>query len=134
MQIEPDPYRLAQLNTRNREQRSGLWWVTVIIVGVFVGNLLSFGASQLYVRWELKQLTISLDAMTQRQAAELRVQQERSAKQNAAARIEREKRNAVNAKLLQTCAYWKREVAKESNSQTRAYRDTACARAARPSR
>lgn len=132
MDLEPDNYRLAQLSSYQREERSGLWWVTVIMIGVLLGNLLSFGAYQLYVKWELQQLAITL----KKEAAELsersKVEMEQSAKQNEAARREREKQQAVQAKLLQTCNFWRQQVGKENTAQNRAYRDAACARAANP--
>ena len=132
MELEPDNYRLARLSSYQREERSGLWWVTVIMIGVLFGNLLSFGAYQLYVKWELHQLAISL----KKEAAELsersKAEMDQLAKQNAAAQREREKQQAVQSKLLQTCNFWRQQVAKENTSQNRAYRDAACARAANP--
>ena len=129
MELEPDPYRLAQLSANHREERSGIWWVTVIVIGVFIGNLLSFGAYQLYMRWELNQLTISLRTEAAGQAERLKAEMERVAKNNEALRREREKQNAVNATLIQTCEFWRQQVAKENTSQNRAYKDAACSRA-----
>ncbi len=129
MELEPDTYRLSQLSSNRKEDRSGVWWVTVIVVGVFLGNLLSFGAYQLYVRWQLQQLVISLKTDAAEYAEKTKVEMERVAKKNEALRKEREKQTSVNAQLLQTCEFWRQQVARENTSQNRAYRDAACARA-----
>ena len=132
MDLEPDTYRLAQLTSHQNEERSGLWWVTVIMIGVLFGNLLSFGAYQLYVKWELQQLAIALKKEATEFSARSKAEMEQMAKQNEAARREREKQQAVRSKLLQTCNLWRQQVAKENTAQNRAYRDAACARAANP--
>lgn len=129
MELESHSYRLAKASPSYSDARSGIWWVTVIVIGVFIGNLLSFGAYQLYVRWELQQLAISWKTGAAEQAERSRAKMQRIEKNNAALRKEREKQNAVHAKLLQTCNFWRQQVAKENTSQNRAYRDAACSRA-----
>jgi hypothetical protein len=132
MDLEPDTCRLAQLASSQREERSGLWWVTVIMIGVLFGNLLSFGAYQLYVKWELQQLAIALKKEAAEFSATSKAEMEQLAKQHEATRREREKQQAMQSKLLQTCNFWRQQVAKENTAQNRAYRDAACARAATP--
>lgn len=129
MELEADSRRLSQLSSGYSEERTGIWWVTVIVIGVFLGNLLSFGAYQLYVSWELQQLADALKTEATEQAQLSMAEMERIAKNNAALRKEREKRNAVNAQLLQTCKFWRQQVVNENTAQNRAYRDAACSRA-----
>lgn len=130
MELEPDPHRLAQLGSYTREERSGVWWVTVIALAVFIGNLMSFSAYQLYIQWELKRFTVSLGSAFEKQAEVSKAQMEQAARQNAEARKVREKQNAVNAQLRQTCEFWRQQVARENTAQNRTYRDAACSRAA----
>jgi hypothetical protein len=129
MELESDPYRLAQLSTHHEERHTGIWWVTVIVLGVFIGNLMSFGAYRLYVQWELQQIAIALKIETTEQAEKLKVEMARLAKKNEASRREQQKKSEVNAKLLQTCEFWRQQVIKENTVQNRAYREAACTRA-----
>jgi hypothetical protein len=130
MDLDSDQYKLSQFSDRKQIERTGLWWVTTIVIGVFLGNLMSFGAYQLYLKWELQQLAIALHDDTEAQFEHLKSEARRKAEINEALRKEQESRNAVNSKLAQTCQFWTNQVAKENTAQNRAYRDTACARAA----
>ncbi len=129
MKLDPDPTRLAQLSAHHRPEGSGIWWVTVIAIGVLIGNLLSFGSYKLYVSWELHRLAISLRTEAAKQAEISKVNMERITKNNEALRKEREKQSAINATLLETCAFWRQQVVNENTLQNRAYRDAACSRA-----
>lgn len=112
-----------------RESDRAFWWVIVIFLGVFIGNLLTFGAYEIYVRWKLDQFVISLKSEAAEQAESSKAEMKRVAKSGEALRREREKQNAIIAKLLQTCEFWRQQVAKENTSQNQAYRDAACSRA-----
>jgi hypothetical protein len=62
MELEPEPHRVDSLRPAKAE-RSGFWWVGVIAVGILIGNIFSYGAYELYQRWQLKQFMVTVDAM-----------------------------------------------------------------------
>jgi hypothetical protein len=130
MDLEPDYGRLASLAALQREERSAAWWIAVIIVGVLIGNVLSYGAYKLYIRWEMHQIALAAEEAMRVQTARIKAQSEQMAKENAARAKERQRQLAVNQQLRQTCEYWKEQLRQENTSQNRAYRDAACARAA----
>lgn len=128
MELEPNPRRLAELDA-GYEKRTGAWWVTVIVIGVFLGNLLSFGTYQLYLQWELKQAAAAFKEASARQREISNAERARTAKQHAESQRALEKKKVVDAQLRQTCEFWRQQVRRENTSESRAYRDAACARA-----
>ena len=128
MNLEPNPTRLAQLNADSTSQRSWAWWVSVIITGVFIGNLLSFGAYQLYALWQLKQISIAFNAELDEQRRISDANRARIAERDAAAQKERQREESTRATLQQTCDFWQQQVRNKDTSENRSYRDVACAR------
>ena len=116
MELDPNS-NLASLHSRPAE-RSGLWWVTVIAISILIGNTLSFGTYELYQRWRLTQFMLTVDAMREKQA---QISQKN--------RIKLKKKQEINAKLQQTCMFWRQQVKQEDTPKNRSYRDIACARA-----
>ncbi len=127
MEIEPNFDRLSDLKT-NTKERSGLWWVIVVAIGVLVGNALSFGAQELYTRWQIKEFMVTVDAMLDKQYERSLEQKKLQMEQNVAQRKAIKRERSINSQLQKTCMFWREQVRKENTSQNRAYRDTACAR------
>jgi len=118
MELEPDLSKISHLRPSTRtNERSGLWWIIVIALGVLTGNTLSYGAKELHTRWQLRELMIVAEAMTEKQRANAAA----LAKQNA-------KQRSINARFQQTCNFWRSQVKSEDTAQNRQYRDTACAK------
>ena len=116
MELDPNS-NLNSLSSRPAE-RSGIWWVTVIAIGILIGNILSFGTYELYQRWRLDQFMVTVNAMIDRQA-----------KHSEKLRQQMTKERGVNAQLQQTCKFWRQQVQQENTEKNRNYRDIACARA-----
>lgn len=127
MELEPDLHRLGNFSPKITD-RTGVWWVTVIAVGVLVGNIFSYGAYALYQRWQLAEFMVTVDAMLEKQHQQSVAQQKQIAKDNLARRRAAEKERSVNAQLQQTCVFWSQQVQKENTETNRSYRDIACAR------
>lgn len=128
MHLDPDTRRLRELRENDGHRRGGAWWIAAIATGVLLGNLLSFGAYQLYARWQLQVFMASTDAMLKKQQERARADEARLATELAAQRKERDRQASINTQLQQTCDFWRRETAKENTAQNRKYRDAACAR------
>lgn len=130
MELDPDYHRLAQL--QDVQQRSGIWWVTIIVLGVFLGNLLSFGAYTLYVRWEFIQFSNILSDELEKSAKQMRADRAHRIREADARRIaatrKAEAERAVRRQLSQTCQFWVQQVRREDTPKNRAYRDAACAK------
>ncbi|MCW8907531.1 MAG: hypothetical protein OQL28_09780 [Sedimenticola sp.] len=127
MELEPDLYRLGNFNPKNTE-RSGVWWVTVIAIGVLVGNILSYGAHELYQRWQLAEFMVTVDAMLEKQHQRSVAQQKQISKDNLARQRAAERERSVNAQFQKTCIFWSQQVQQENTETNRNYRDIACAR------
>jgi len=127
MDLEPDHHRLAQLQTEDQE-RSGIWWATVIAIGVLFGNALSFGAYELYQRWQLQQFMVSLDAMLGRQHERSLEHQKELAARNRERQRAAEHERSVRSQLHQTCMFWREQVRVDDSPKNRQYRDMACAK------
>lgn len=134
MHLDPDTRRLRELRENGDQRRGGAWWIATIAAGVLLGNLLSFGAYQLYARWQLHALMASTDAMLRKQQERARADEARLATELAAQRKERDRQASIDAQLQQTCEFWRRETGRENTARNREYRDAACARAGRPLR
>ncbi|TVO75231.1 hypothetical protein [Sedimenticola selenatireducens] len=117
MELEPDLTKISNLRTDHPSERSGLWWVIVIAIGVLTGNALSFGAQELYTQWQIKEFQVTVDAMIDKQRAQASANNKALAKQRS-----------VDAQLQQTCNFWNDQVRQEDTKLNRQYRDTACAR------
>lgn len=108
--------------------RSWWWWVSAVAIGVFFGNLVSYGAYQLYLEWEFRKMVVSFEQVITNQAEQSREAMEERAKQNAA-RIQRQRDSAATmTRLRKTCDYWTRVVRTENTSLNRGYKRMACAR------
>ena len=48
--IEP----MVEFEKEENKKRSGVMWVFIIVIGVFLGNVLSYGTYEIYSFWKLK--------------------------------------------------------------------------------
>ena len=111
-----------------RETRSGIWWVTVLMLGVLLGNVLSYGAYRVYIRWETEQAFKAFEAMNVQLRAQRAAESRERAAQAREQRIATEKRRAVDQQLWATCQFWREQVRQDNSSKNRTYRDAACAK------
>lgn len=102
-------------------EKSGLQWIVIIAIGVLTGNAMSFGASELYNKWQLERLIITTsNIMAKNSEASLKLQKE----------LKREQRQnrQINNQLQNTCNFWKQQVINENTKTNKRYRDMACAK------
>ena len=122
LQMHTDPEDSPVLTPTIRgEPRSGIWWVTVLMLGVLLGNVLSYGAYRVYIKWETEQALQAMEAMNARLSAE-------RAALAREQRIANEKRREIDQQLWHTCQFWREQVRRDDTSQHRTYRDAACAK------
>lgn len=128
MEVEADINRARNVTVDHRSHRSWSWWTSVVAIGVFVGNLISFGVYQLYVEWELRKALVVVERMIERQAESSRETIEKLARENQA-RVQRQQEVAATmAQLRKTCDYWTKVVRTENTPLNREYKQMACAR------
>lgn len=127
MELDPDMRRLSALQEHD-EERSIVWWISVIAIGVLIGNILSYGAYEMYQRWQLHGFMESVDAMLDKQHQRNMEQSKLIARQNIERQRLENKKRAVDAQLQKTCTFWRQQVQQENTATNRNYRDVACAR------
>lgn len=127
MELDPDLHRLSALQTHD-EERSIVWWISVIAMGVLIGNMLSYGAYEMYQRWQLHEFMESVDAMLDKQHLRNEEQGKLIARQSMERQRLETKQRAVDAQLQQTCMFWRQQVQQQNTESNRNYRDVACAR------
>jgi len=126
--MEADSYRSNNVSGEYRSRRSCSWWISVVAIGVFVGNVISFGVYQLYVEWEPRNALVVFERMIERQAESSRETMEKLARENQA-RVQRQQEAAATmAQLRKTCDYWTKVVRTENTPLNREYKRMACAR------
>lgn len=105
--------------------------MSAVAIGVFVGNLISFGVYQLYVEWEFRSALVVFERMIERQAESSRETMEKLARENQARVQEQQEAAAAIAQLRKTCEYWTKVVRTENTPVNREYKQMACARVRR---
>lgn len=127
MQLDPDLNRLSSLQM-HEEERSIVWWISVIAIGVLLGNVLSYAAYEVYQNWQLRKFMVTVDAMLDKQHQRSMEHSKLIAQQNIERQRAVDKQRAVDAQLQQTCMFWRQQVRQENTEKNRSYRDVACAR------
>lgn len=101
--------------------RSALSWVFIIALGVMLGNGFSVLTERLYTQYHLGHFPGSLQELGRlfgQQVARTPAEQQRQLAENK-----------TQTQLNANCDYWEEQVDQKDNSQNRAFRDMACARA-----
>jgi len=154
MKVDPDYERISYLEDETAKQHSGIKWVFIIIIGVFLGNVLSYVTYETYTIWRLKIAMETASAEMNEQTArsikqsKLRTQQnlvrqqeirrenaERQKqinKKNAERKRQIQANNSVNKQLQKTCDFWRQQVKRENTTSNRSNRDLACLRVKGP--
>lgn len=139
MNLEPEYQRDIELDSEVNKKRSGIMWVFIIVIGVFLGNVLSYGTYEAYSYWKLKMVMEAANSALKEQrikSAEKRKIQERKnliyqnqlQQQKIVRQLQLRKESAINSQLKKTCTFWRQQVNKENTAQNRSNRDLACAR------
>lgn len=139
MNLEPDYQRDIDFDSEVNKKRSGIMWVFIIVIGVFLGNVLSYGTYEVYNYWKLKMIMEAANSVLEEQkikSAENHKIQERKniiyqnqlRQQKIARQQQLRKESAINSQLKKTCTFWRQQVNKENTAKNRSNRDLACAR------
>lgn len=151
MKVDPDHEHPSYFEDELPKQRSGIKWIFIIVIGVFLGNVLSYITYETYTFWRLKIVmeaaATELKEQTSRTIKQSKIQtqknfvrQQEIRKQNAerqkqinAKNAERKRQiyaqSSVNKQLQKTCDFWRQQVKRESTASNRSNRDLACLRA-----
>jgi len=133
--IEP----MVEFEKEENKKRSGVMWVFIIVIGVFLGNVLSYGTYEIYSFWKLKIIMDAANTALEEQQLKLSEQRKIQERKNIIhknelkqQRIERQgekkRKNEVRSQLQKTCTFWKQQVQKENTAIHRKNRDLACTR------
>ena len=139
MNLEPDYQRDIEFDSEVNKKRSGIMWFFIIVIGVFLGNVLSYGTYEVYNYWKLKMIMDAANSALEEQkikSAENRKIQERKSliyqkqlqQQKIARQQQLRKESAVNSQLKKTCTFWRQQVKNENTAKNRNNRDLACSR------
>lgn len=150
MKVDPDYERLSYLEDEPTKQHSGIKWIFIIVIGVFLGNVLSYATYETYTFWRLKiameaatagmekQTTLSLKQSKLRtqqnlvRQQEIRRQNTERQKQINSQNAERKRQiyaqSSVNKQLQKTCDFWRQQVKRENTASNRSNQDLACLR------
>ena len=126
-----------QLRRNEKSKPSSLKWVLVIALGVFIGNVMSFGLERAVLYWELKQVAIAattaLEQTSRNMAASRKAQEARAAEQRKVVaekakqqRIELQQKQAGYRQAKDTCDFWNQHLRTENTEKNKMYRDQAC--------
>ncbi len=140
MKVDPDYERLSYLDDEPTKQRSGIMWVFIIVIGVFLGNVMSYVTYETYTFLRLKIAMEDATAKMEKQTAlslkqsKLRTQQnyirqQEIQKQNAERQRQINAQSSINKQLQKTCDFWHQQVNSENTASNRSNRDLACLRA-----
>jgi len=141
---------MVEFEREDNKEKSGLLWVFIILVGVFLGNVLSYGMYEIYNYWKLKMIieaaSTALDAQQLKSSEQRKIQerkniihqselkeqkiahQKKLEQQRIARQREKNKQNSVKSQLQKTCTFWNQQVQKDNTTINRNNRDLACAR------
>jgi len=126
-----------QLRKSEGSKPSGLKWLLIIALGVFLGNVASFGVERAVLYWELKQVAIAataaIEQTSRNMAATRKVQEARAAEQRKVMAVQAKKRqNELQQKQASyrsaktTCDFWIQHLRTENTEKNRMYRNQAC--------
>lgn len=102
----------------------------VIVLGVFIANMLSWGAQRgidyLVAKEILRQATEDMAEMNARTKAKLEEQRRINANAAKQREIENQKRQAGLRQAMETCTYWREQYLKDRSSYNKLQRDQSC--------
>jgi len=101
--------------------RSAFSWIFIIAFGVLLGNGLTNLADRLYTQYRLGQFPTELEELDRLFELPFSGTPEERKRQQT--------ERKTQAQLEANCDYWKEQTAQKDNTQNRAFRDMACARA-----
>ncbi len=142
MNIDMDEELREYQTHKIKESRPSLMqWLFIITLGVFLGNIASFGVEKAVLYMELKAVslamkesTIKMNKTIERREAKLasqrKVQEENAfeqkrtlALQNRQHQIKQEQKQAAFRQANETCNFWKQQVRTENTEQNRLYKE-----------
>jgi hypothetical protein len=138
MKVNMDEEMVAyQLRKAEESRPSGVKWVIVIALGVFLGNAASFGLERAVLYWELKQValaaTASMEQMSRNMAETRKIRDQQSAQQRKVMaaqekqrQIKQQQKQAGYRQATETCDFWNQQLTTENNARNRMNRDQAC--------
>lgn len=127
MEVKMDPDAKAQRGWQFQERRPNLFqWLLIISLGVFIGNIATLGVERAVNYWEVYQLTKSMEAETEKMKSIMDAQQKMHHEQARLRDIENQKKQAALRQAVETCNYWREQLAKSNTAENRMHRDTAC--------
>jgi len=126
-----------QLRKAEESKPSGLKWLLVIAVGVFLGNAAFFGLERAILYWEIKQVAIAATAIMDqssrniaatKKAQEARIAEKRKvmAAQAKQQKIELQQKQVGYRSAKVTCDFWNQNLQIENTEKNRMYRNQAC--------
>lgn len=102
----------------------------VIVLGVFIANMLSWGAQRgidyLVAKEILRQATKEMAEMNARTKAKLEEQRRINANAAKQREMENQKRQAGLRQAVETCMYWREQYRKDRSSYNKLQRDQSC--------
>jgi hypothetical protein len=102
----------------------------VIVLGVFIANMLSWGAQRgidyLVAKEMLRQATEEMAEINARTQAKLEEQRRINAVVAKQRETENQKREAGLRQAMETCTYWREQYRKDGSSYNRLQRDQSC--------
>jgi len=138
MNVDMEEEMIAyQLRKAEESKPSGLKWLLVIALGVFLGNSASFGLERAVLYWELKQVAIAataaMEQTSRNMAATRKVQEARAMEQRKMMaakakqqKLELQQKQAGYRQAKETCDFWRQHLRTDNTAQNRMYRDQAC--------
>lgn len=105
-------------------------WFFIIVLGVFIANMLSWGAQNgieyLVVKEMMRQTTEEISKMSAQNKARLERQRELNAIKAEERKLEIQEREAGLRQAMETCNYWREEYSKHRTSYNEMQRDQSC--------
>ena len=120
--------RIRPIHDNSRPSMSQ--WLLVIVLGVFIANMLSWGAQRgidyLVAKEMLRQASEEIAEMNERTQARLAEQKRINAIQAEERALERQERQAGLRQAMETCNFWREEYKKDRSSYNKMHRDQSC--------
>ncbi|MFW5451384.1 MAG: hypothetical protein ACKE9I_07275 [Methylophagaceae bacterium] len=131
MKVNMDEEMLAYQLRKNQEEKPSMGqWIIIIALGIFIGNMGSWGSQRAIDNWLLQQAIEDINKQTSIQKQinneRLEKQQKLSAEQAKKRHIDLQKKQAGFRQASETCNFWNQQLAKENTAQNRMNREQAC--------
>jgi hypothetical protein len=127
-----------QLRKEEKPSHSMTQWLIIIALGVFIGNMATFGVEKAVFYWELKQVGLAASAAmkesNEKMLAQRRIMEANSAERkraidekNKIRQIQNEQKQAGLRQATETCNFWRQQVKGENSVKNRRNTEEACA-------